>query len=763
LDERNRNANVANESSTNGLFSKRHTPVALRHILPASSVTLSSSLSSSPTYHQSLSRTIRSSQSRCFASLSAAAARDVIKRDSNNDEETSSSKSNSTGAKKKKKKTIHKTTYRIRFRRRQDQVKRKKQDHVKVEASSENVALQARLKKLFDEIAPLVNIKKMENFLELLELEQKRKQVVKEAPTQDDGAARDPQNWMQMKILSFLDILPLHARPVQTMTSPIQANLKNIEEIARTFKLTRDRSVLSNDMTWSSTIPKDSPDHVDAATRFAYHERKTEKQNYREAKELVRLLGHRLPSQKFDSLVLIMKYYVQQDEKFEEKDDNEKESNTAEATKKKRKKNKDIKRLFNNINQRVGVNIHLVASDVAEFFYFDPPKDEAEAKVANTAEGNENNTLQGGAVQMKSNKKKIGGTLAFQEPIVRNASMEWGRFRNRFVEKMMILHNEIHAPQKTNKASSASSINKDDEDHLTSIAVATLERKDTLGTDESEIKINEASKLAKEKRQKRQVHVVFEAVSVDDHRGDKEYAMTSDRSVFIDNLPIDITEGELIELYSQCGPIESVDIFNVRPDLDPGPLNQSQFRKLAMQRRKQGRRPDSVSQQGGGWNRPRTPVYALLNFEEETVASTASQDALRIFGMIVRGHSVRSIRAKEITRLYIDNIPFTDGGNTRNVMDIEHSLSQLLNPDLFVSLDISSSSTPKSKKVAPTSCEIVFPSFEIAHEAFCILQEKLDLLKDGAVADDGEASTINWMKTPPDALQYWTRQLGGVM
>ena len=109
---------------------------------------------------------------------------------------------------------------------------------------------------------------------------------------------------------------------------------------------------------------------------------------------------------------------------------------------------------------------------------------------------------------------------------------------------------------------------------------------------------------------------------------------------------------------------------------------------------------------------------------------------------------------------YLNAIPVTEvtarSGPTS--LDIEYSLSQLLNPGLYVTLDIDSSSQHKYRRnVVPTSCEVMFPSFEVACEAFDRLRTDLDLVK----AND--ECTVNWLKTPWDDERYWTRELGGVI
>ena len=715
-------------------FRKLQIPIATRQTPP-----FVSSLASPPSLR------LAPHNRRWFASTAAATPKAAKAADNDkNDGAITKSK------KKKKKPNKRILLLRKRYKRRHQQTNGKQR-----KGGDSDRALPSQLREFYNEIAPLVPIKTLESFVALLESKrtaQQRKKLVEQSAKlshieesnhenpqdkNNDDSTPDPQNWMQLKVLSFLDVLPLHVRPVKTMISPEELNLKTYRKTAYILKLARDKSVLENNMSWSETIDETSPKHVYAERRQAYHQAKSEQEAHKEAREFARVLAQRLPSAQYNSLVRLFESYAQQDE--------EKKNQESSAA-----KSFLVKPLFNVVNTEVGANVHLVAPELAQFFYFDPPTN---AATASDKEEGDNKSLEDND---SSAEQKISGSLALKEPKVIESEKAWQESKQHFVGKMLELYQRIHGPSTLDADSDtemAPPIDEDAEERLVEIVTANLQN-------ESSTSEQNKKKLGKPKSGKKgQVHLIFDAVAVNAYRDrdDKEYALSSDTTVFIDNLPIDATEDELMELYSRCGALESVEIFNQRPDLDPGPLSPTELRRMGMKKHKQGRRRDSLSQKAGGWARPRTPVYAMLSFDEEAAATAASQDALRIFGMIVRGHSIRSFRAKELTRLYIDNIATAKDGRYRSAIDIEFSLSQLLNPDLYVSLGISSGSHKQSKKVAPGSCEIMFPSFEVAHDAFCKLRVDLDLVK------DDESCTINWLKTPPDALQYWTRELGGVV
>ena len=124
---------------------------------------------------------------------------------------------------------------------------------------------------------------------------------------------------------------------------------------------------------------------------------------------------------------------------------------------------------------------------------------------------------------------------------------------------------------------------------------------------------------------------------------EEKYKQETRRQLYIDNLPIDIDEEELIDIYSRCGDIESVRIFNRRPDLDPGnpkiEVKERMSRGMMMEKT------------------TRTPIYAIVKFATDEGHSTATSVDLRVFGIIVQRHAVRSIRKEEMKSLYIENIP----------------------------------------------------------------------------------------------------------
>lgn len=199
-------------------------------------------------------------------------------------------------------------------------------------------------------------------------------------------------------------------------------------------------------------------------------------------------------------------------------------------------------------------------------------------------------------------------------------------------------------------------------------------------------------------------------------------------------MPIDVTHDELRYLYSRCGPIALIDIFNLRPDLDPGELSKGEKNKLMKRDRKSGLK------NAGQYRIKRTPIYARIQFKDEDGYKIATIDMLRIFGMVVRRHAVKTIPARNIQCIYIEDIP-----PGYFAIDLEEKLSKILNPHMYISLKLG-----QHVNSQPKSCQIMFPTYEVAHFAF----EKLKGIHFGK-----EKCNIHFMKTPENANEYWTRDL----
>ena len=142
--------------------------------------------------------------------------------------------------------------------------------------------------------------------------------------------------------------------------------------------------------------------------------------------------------------------------------------------------------------------------------------------------------------------------------------------------------------------------------------------------------------------------------------------------VFVKNLPIDITEDELQAIYGRCGPIESSQIYNKRPDLDPGKPSLKEIQKRRQRNRRMFKREES-----------NTPVYARILFRDEEGYNVATNDNLTIFGVVIRKYPCRTVLKNKMRSLFLENL-----APGQFSMDIEYKISKFLHPDLYVCLNV---------------------------------------------------------------------------
>jgi RNA recognition motif-containing protein len=341
-----------------------------------------------------------------------------------------------------------------------------------------------------------------------------------------------------------------------------------------------------------------------------------------------------------------------------------------------------LRMLYSKLSKCVSSHIHLIAEEMAVFFYVNHS--------------------------------------ARRDPRVKQREKKWLAEQEAFVNAML----EVYESLEVAPVSQARGLLLDNSE--------TLQELDVLRTRIDGVKVgrDRQSEDARHGRRRKNVHLVFDAMVLQNDWTIPTIPQNQ-HIVFVDNLPIDMEEADLFDFYSRCGPVQSVKIFNQREELDPGPLSAKNRREQRLKQRQ------SMSRNRHRWKRPRTPVYAQINFASREGHDAAVQSPLRIFGMVVRKHPMRSIRADDITSLFLEDIP--EGMYS---LDVEHKLSQLLHPEIYVCLDVG-----QHDFAEPSSCEIKFPSFQMAYHAYQKLQD-LDI----------EGASLHWMRTPEDAMKYWTRE-----
>ena len=556
-------------------------------------------------------------------------------------------------------------------------------------------------------------------------------------------------------------------------------NRKKRKEVVSTLMRAREMS-LESPLLWSKkqrsknqrrkNKQKKADEEKDLLRRDA-HYGKSADQLKEEAEVIASLLSFRTPENAHDDLIDLFRNYwnvvsetlAKSDHDENGADRHKDEESRGESDDEDEAQDKEhveiMKMLFPNVYRRTGSHVHFIAAELADFFYVElpdqmrgriPSSDSPKMSIDSMGKGdrrindswNRWNALRDelvGAlvssqhmyVRLQSTVKKAAITVDEDKYIVSKEIAE------NEVETMMIkYHSDVH---------------KRAED--------LIEELDRLRTNADGEQVGR-SPLTTQKpgRAPKGAHLQFECLMLHDKFGPyssantafladldntyeelssdiKDHLPDTNRIIFVDNLPIDITREELEYLYSRCGSVESIDIFNLKPDLDPGELNFNEIKRRQKKNRLSGARGATQNLNN------RSPIYAIIKFEDEDGYKRASADMLRIFGMTIHHQPAKSHPARRIHTLFIEDIP--DG---RFAMDLEEQLSKVLHPDMYISLQLSQHINSQ-----PKSCEIAFPTFEVAHYAYQRLQ-KLDF-------GDNKIN-VHWMKTPGNAMAFWTREQG---
>eukprot|EP00980_Cylindrotheca_fusiformis_P004298 scaffold918_cov126-Cylindrotheca_fusiformis.AAC.77 len=457
-------------------------------------------------------------------------------------------------------------------------------------------------------------------------------------------------------------------------------------------------------------------------TLSSIHNSKSEEELMEEATRMVETLYQSLPPRNYEKLIATFHNHLEACELDRKMEKGAMASN--------RNKKKRIQILFTNIRKPASTNIHFVAPDLADFLYVTVDDD------------------------FKSSRNYV-----VSDPRVVESQISFDNMLEQFLDSFTTVHGLLWKEFQHQKNDKRENKNPDDSSaHVSSddSVEAVMESfHDAVMSPET---TKSTSKKKGIKSDKERTYVLFEAIALQSYppnREERSAALPStspdlpnfpskspnDRLIIVDNLPIDINESLLLDAYSRCGSIETLSVFNRRPHLDPGRRHVDSQKKI--------RNPSSFRQQ---WQRPRTPLYAMILFDDAKSAAKASSDPLRIFGMVLDRHLIRSYPSKDMTKLYLEDI-----SGKYDTTTIEYQLSQILHPELYVCLDIDGEQRPSSRRRhqddrSTSSCIIKFPDFEAAYWSYLKLSSELELLKQGDCA-------LQWMETPRDAMMYWTRKL----
>lgn len=450
---------------------------------------------------------------------------------------------------------------------------------------------------------------------------------------------------------------------------------------------------------------------------------------------------------------------------------------------------------------------HLVAVDLGRYFYTDLSN---KPEVRKKDNGEDNGIIT--PDERKDAERKEAARAIQKQRKLQSTEIRYIKTQGEFIEKMMQLQHQFayweQAPAAGEQAAAAKEVyhgsaldegnSSEDVDVTSDLMVAEFEKaplkkeqQEQLAETLMELRRmglrsdDDVEQKRSRGRPKKDAHLKFTAIRMEEKdessASDTESssqtttiaeAESEERVIFINNLPIDTTVEEIDQIYSRCGPLESIQLFNLRPDLDPGPLSKKQLQE---RRRKNKLRNKNLFQSYSEFQRqrPRTPVYGMLRFKSAEGYRVATSPELCIFGAVIRRHPVLSIKHQDITTLYLEQIP-----TNLFSMDVEYKLAQLLHPQkVHIMLDgmkgVGKNGSGSGDSVngdyqeysKPSSCEVKFDDFHTASQVY-------QWIREGGDGDDevkktgnsvtfmgGEDCQVQWFRTPENSMGYWTREL----
>lgn len=440
---------------------------------------------------------------------------------------------------------------------------------------------------------------------------------------------------------------------------------------------------------------------------------------------------------------------------------------------------------------------HLIAVDLGRFFYMELPKPVALKK-------------QGKIRAVAPDERKVASFAITKQWKLQSIEKRYQSTQSEFVQTMMDLQHQFAYWERAgteegglNSVShshdvSEGNISEDDDvtsDLMVGELKTSLKREQVEELAETMVELrrmglrSDEDEMGNKKtrgRPKEDTHLYFTAIGMEGE-GETSDSVTKsslhttatadeaeleERIVFINNLPIDTTEEEIDQIYSRCGPLDSIQLFNLRPDLDPGPLTKNQLQER--RRKNKLRNKNLFTPYSKNDNkRPRTPVYGMLRFQTAKGYGVATSPELCIFGCVIRRHPVMSIKHQDLTTMYLEQLP-----SNLNSMDVEYKLARLLRShNVHVMLDgmqgvgtngsgiidsvINGDYQEYSK---PSSCQVKFEDFHTASQAYQWIKEGNDVGENEGAGNSvavmgSEECQLHWFRTPENSMGYWTREL----
>ncbi|KAL7552801.1 hypothetical protein ACHAWF_016053 [Thalassiosira exigua] len=502
-----------------------------------------------------------------------------------------------------------------------------------------------------------------------------------------------------------------------------------------------------------------------------------------EAEEVLDVLASRLPPPHFDKLMEFLEGYAGLDDGAEEEDgdrdgDGDDGEDTDESLREARARFYQTPVLGKVLSDASPTHGHLVAADLARYLRVDDAKEGAAARGNRELRACEERHR---AAEDDFAAKMVEVQRAFASPDEgsRGAATGGAGGGEGAVGEVGADDGDDDDASSPDLSAEKSlrDLRLEDEDRLS--LEETLEELRKMGLRKGEEEEEEEGMALYETKKKKHVNLRFTVVDMGNEdespdsdteshgHADIDQSELEDKIIFINNLPIDTTEEEIDEVYSRFGPLDSIKLFNLRPDLDPGPLSKKKLQEL---RRSVRMNHKDAFQSLARYQkqRPRSPAYGMLRFQTAEGYNVATLPDLYIYGCVIRRHPVLTIKTRDVKTLHLEQIP-----PDFHPLDVELKLAQLLQPHDFsimqntmadIGSDRSSAGDLDVEGIGSSyseisSCRIKFEDFRAALRAHQWMAESGDGSGEKGTCDAAKflGGELQWFETPTNSMEWWTR------
>jgi hypothetical protein len=156
----------------------------------------------------------------------------------------------------------------------------------------------------------------------------------------------------------------------------------------------------------------------------------------------------------------------------------------------------------------------------------------------------------------------------------------------------------------------------------------------------------------------------------------------------------------------------------------------------------------------------------LFDFRRKNLTHPLRSDNIRIFGIVIQKHCAAVTPASDFTSLFLEvpanvesSSPFRDSRLPEDTpleyaLELEMKLREMIGADMYVCMALG-----EHEWSTPDTCEINFPSHELAMMAKEKIEGSLKMDERFKPVEAAAAYKFNWVKTGMDAIYHWRREV----